>query len=203
MTPPGAHCSLDFRTAMPRPFLAYYPAVIEQDSIPEKAHLLNSDGTEREVISAGHPSRYEKLEKRQSYETESPIDIEACGPTETVRLGDVALGRSGDKGANINIGLFVREPKAWDWFRSYMTKARMQQLIGDDWKERYFLERVEMPHMLAVHFVVYGILGRGVSSAVNLDVLGKGFADFIRDREIEIPKEVLKSIGSKPTLPVQ
>ncbi|KAG9519137.1 DUF1446-domain-containing protein, partial [Aureobasidium melanogenum] len=199
----GMHCSLDFRTAMPRPYLAYYPAIVKQDSIKETVTMLDASGKVAETIDAGHPSRYEDLEQRQNYETTSPIDISTLGATRTVRLGDIALGRSGDKGANINIGLFVRDPKAWDWFRSYLTKSRMQQLIGGDWKEdKFFLERVEMPHILAVHFVVYGILGRGVSSAFNLDILGKGFADYIRDKEVEVPEQVLASIEPKPTLPL-
>lgn len=199
----GMHCSLDFRTAMPRPYLAYYPAIVNQDGIKETATILGASGNIIETIDAGHPSRYEDLEQRQNYETTSPINISTLGATRTVRLGDVALGRSGDKGANINMGLFVRDPKAWDWFRSYLTNARMKQLIGGDWKEdKYFLERVEMPHILAVHFVVYGILGRGVSSAVNLDNLGKGFADYIRDKEVEVPEQILASIGPKPTLPL-
>jgi hypothetical protein len=35
--------------------------------------------------------------------------------------------------------------------------------------------------------VIYGCLGRGVSSSTRLDSLGKGFADYIRDRVIDIP----------------
>lgn len=46
---------------------------------------------------------------------------------------------------------------------------------------RLFLERVEFPRIWAVHFVVYGILGRGVSSSSRLDALGKGCADYLRD----------------------
>ncbi|KAG9660081.1 DUF1446-domain-containing protein, partial [Aureobasidium melanogenum] len=191
------HCSLDFRTAMLRPYLAYYLAIVKQDSIKETVTMLDASGKVTETIDAGHPSRYEDLEHRENYETTSPIDISTLGATRTVRLGDIALDRSGEKGASINIGLFVREPKAWDWFRSYLTKTRMHQLIGCDWKEdKSFLE----PHILATHFVVYSILRRGVSSAVNLDILGKGFADYIKDKEIEVPEQILASIGPKPAL---
>ncbi|ROT37603.1 hypothetical protein SODALDRAFT_264515, partial [Sodiomyces alkalinus F11] len=55
----------------------------------------------------------------------------------------------------------------------------------------YFVERVEFPNILAVHFVIYGPLGRGVSGCRLLDALGKGFADFIRDRVVDVPERFL------------
>lgn len=108
-----------------------------------------------------------------------------------VRLGDVALARSGDKGANLNFGVFVPDPQQWEWLRCYMTAERMRQLTGEDWDESFYIERVEFRRIHAVHFVIYGILGRGVSSSSRLDGLGKGFADYIRDKIVEIPARLL------------
>lgn len=59
--------------------------------------------------------------------------------------------------------------------------------MGKDWRESYFVERVEMPYIFAVHFVAYGALDRGVSSSKLLDSLGKGFAEFIRAVYVPIP----------------
>jgi len=116
----------------------------------------------------------------------------------------VTHARSGDKGANVNVGFFPRltnlSPATasdvsdfWAWLRTYLSLARMQQLLGDDWQvERYKLERCEFEGLKAVHFVVYGLLGRGVSSATNLDVLGKGVADWIRARVVDVPERFLR-----------
>lgn len=68
-----------------------------------------------------------------------------------------------------------------------MTKDRTRQLIGKDWHDSYFIERVEFPHIHAVHFVVYGILGRSVSSSSCLYGFGKGFVDYIRDKLVDVP----------------
>lgn len=68
-----------------------------------------------------------------------------------------------------------------------MTRDRLRELLGSDFDESYFIERVEFPHIRAVHFVVYGLLGRGVSSSSRLDGFGKGVADFLRDRVVEGP----------------
>jgi hypothetical protein len=68
--------------------------------------------------------------------------------------------------------------------------------MGKDWKDSYFIERVELPKIFAVHFVIYGPLGRGVSSSKLLDSLGKGFAEYIRAVHVPIPTNLLQ-LGSK------
>ncbi|KAJ9635542.1 hypothetical protein H2201_003200 [Coniosporium apollinis] len=190
----GFHLSLDTRTALPRSYLAFYPAIYPQNSLDEGVAILSADGSVAEKASAGHPSEYRKLNARENYETANPVDLSAFGRTRKARLGDVVLARSGDKGANINIGLFVRRPEHYPWLQSFATRARMVELMGDDWREEFFVERMEFQNILAVHFVIYGPLGRGVSSCRLLDCLGKGFADYIRDKVIDVPESILADI---------
>lgn len=192
----GFHLSLDMRTALPRSYLAFYPAIKPQSEINEGAALLTRDGSIAQKAEAGHPPQYQKLQPRESYETSNPVDLQSLGETVRVKLGDVVLARSGDKGANINCGLFVRKPEHHAWLQSFLTKQRMIELIGDDWREDYFLERCEFPNLLAVHFVIYGPLGRGVSSCRLLDALGKGFADYIRDKVVDIPKWIVEDMDA-------
>jgi hypothetical protein len=191
------HGTLDMRLMSdPLPYLAYYPAVVPQSELKEAVVILPGPGTadpERR-IAIGPPAITEPLAARESYDAPGTDDIGAFsgfGPTRTVPLGDVALARSGDKGANVNIGLFVRTDEAWRWFRLFMTRQRLKTLMGDDWRDDFFLERVEFAHIRAVHFVVYGVLGRGVSGSARLDCLGKGFAEFVRDVHVEVPVRFL------------
>lgn len=188
----GFHSSLDFRTAVPKPFLVFYPAVISQSELEESVNVIsrkNAANIHRNIV--GPPKRTEALASRESYDTKHPVDLNSFGPTEMRPLGNIALGRSGDKGANVNCGLYVRTAEEWDWLRTLMTKAKMQEMMGTDWLDWYFIERVEMPEIRAVHFVVYGPLGRGVTSSKILDALGKGFGEFIRDVHVPIPKKFL------------
>ena len=187
----GFHLSLDTRTALPRSYLAFYPALKSQNDISEGVALLDKQGKVEEKVEAGHPSQYKKLEPRENYETTDPVELQSLGPTTKVRLGDVVLARSGDKGANINIGLFVRKESHYPWLKSFLTRRKMQELMGEDWRPEFFIERCEFPNLLAVHFVIYGPLGRGVSSCRLLDALGKGFADYIRDKVVEVPQNIV------------
>lgn len=49
-----------------------------------------------------------------------------------------------------------------------------------------------MPNIKAVHFVVCGPLGRGVTSSKTFDALGKGFAESIRAVHVPMPKKFLQ-----------
>ncbi|KAE8441137.1 hypothetical protein EG329_005849 [Mollisiaceae sp. DMI_Dod_QoI] len=189
----GCHSALDMRTAIPKPFLAMYPALFPQDSLRETLTFCdNQSGAATEAIDVGHPPKYELLERRENIPTTYlGKSLASFGTTKSMRLGDLVLARSGDKGSNLNVGFFVRTAKAWEWLRSFLSSSRLIQLMGEDWNEEYFIERVEFENIFAVHFVVYGILGRGVSSSTRLDALGKGFADYIRDKVIDVPVEVL------------
>ncbi|KAM5350017.1 hypothetical protein ACJ41O_006522 [Fusarium nematophilum] len=140
--------------------------------------------------SAGRPPAFEKFGERESYDTQSPVPLPK--QIRRVRLGNIALGRSGDKGSNLNFGLFVHTSEEWDWLRSYLSIVKVKELLADEIRRDFSIERVEFPGIFAVHFVVYGILGRGVSSSKRLDGFGKGFIDYFRDKLVEVPSSILK-----------
>jgi hypothetical protein len=169
----GFHSTNNMATAAPRQYLAFYPALYKQDDLRCTANLLSSDLSVKSA-KVGHPTKYEELEQRENYDTAKPVSLSTFGPTQSARIGDIALARSGDKGSNLNVGIFVRHAEEWDWLRSFLSLAKMKELMGDDWSDEYFLERIEFPKIWAVHFVIYGILGRGVCSSSRLDALGKG-----------------------------
>ncbi|KAF2753060.1 DUF1446-domain-containing protein [Pseudovirgaria hyperparasitica] len=183
----GMHWSTDMRTAIPKPFLGFYPATIPQSELEEAVNIIDASSIRRYLV--GPPSKTEPLQPRENYDP--AVISQSFGPTIMRPLGDIALGRSGDKGANVNLGLYVTQD-AWEWFRTFMTRARVKQLMGDDWKDWYFVERVEMTKICAVHFVIYGPLGRGISSSKLLDGLGKGFAEYIRAVHVPIPVRFLE-----------
>ena len=173
---------MDNRTSFPRKLLAFFPALIEQSQINEEVHIIGDNGIAVKSFKVGYPNKTESVGKRANYETQSPVSLDSFGPTEELPLAKIVYARSGDKGGNINVGLFVDQPDEYEWLKSFLTTARLKELMADDWSELYFIERVEMPGLKAVHFVVYGILGRGVCSTPNVDNFGKSFADYLRSK---------------------
>jgi hypothetical protein len=59
----------------------------------------------------------------------------------------------------------VHEDDEYEWLRALVSCAKLIELMGADWRESYTLERVEFPRIRAVHFVVYGNLGRGTHAS--------------------------------------
>lgn len=102
------------------------------------------------------------------------------------------FGRSGDKGGNANIGLWVRDAEAYPWLQTFLTIPRLITLLGNDWSPNYRVERFEAPNLWAVHFVVYGILQEGVSSSSVIDGFAKSFGEFVRARIVDLPVGFLR-----------
>lgn len=84
----------------------------------------------------------------------------------------------------------MRSADEYDWLRGLLTKAKLIELLGADY-DNYRIERVEFPGMLAVHFVVHDYLGKGVSSTARLDCLGKGLAEYLRAKWVDVPDKFL------------
>lgn len=204
----GFHSTMDHRTAMPKPYLSYYPAIWPQSKLKTSVNLLEG-GKNGAIRTTTHattpPPKTEGLSKRESYETKDPVRLSSFGPTTRARLGDIALARSGDKGGNANIGFFIptalpssypsNSPlykESWDWLRSLLTIPKLKEMFAESWDESYFIERVEFPKIYAVHFVVYGVLGRGVSGSSRLDAFAKGMGDWLRDVEVDVPVRFLE-----------
>lgn len=194
---PGMNCTLDWRLMSdPLPFLGYFPALVSQKEIKETVNIIgDKHSTSVKSYAVGPPRVTEALRPRDNYDTTSPRRLMDFGRTKPVALGDLLLARSGDKGANVNVGFtpraYANNEETWDWMRSFLTRARIRQMMGDDWRDWYHIERVEFPGIRAVHFVVYGALGRGVSSSARLDSLGKGFAEFLRAVHVPVPVKFL------------
>jgi hypothetical protein len=92
----------------------------------------------------------------------------------TIRLGDIAHARSGDKGDRANIGVVADDPAAFAWLKEHLTEAVVAEYlrplgIGS-------VRRYELPNILAFNFVADHALGGGASRSLRLDSQGKALA---------------------------
>lgn len=107
-------------------------------------------------------------------------------------LGSIVFGRSGDKGANCNVGFFVQRTDEWNWLRSYLTIERVKSLLGPIEYAGNPIDRFEMPNIKTVHFLLHNHLDRGFNSSSSVDVLGKNTCEYIRSKTVDIPKRFLE-----------
>jgi hypothetical protein len=116
-------------------------------------------------------------------------------PSGTVRvpLGRVFGARSGDKGGNANVGVWARDGRAYRFLDGFLTLQRFRELIPEARELR--VDRYALPNLLALNFVVVGLLGEGVSSSTRVDPQAKGLGEWLRARVVDLPVELLDSQG--------
>ncbi|HUZ53540.1 MAG TPA: acyclic terpene utilization AtuA family protein [Streptosporangiaceae bacterium] len=112
-----------------------------------------------------------------------------AGPTRRVPLGVIAGARSGDKGGNANVGVWVRTAAEFAWLDSFLTTERLAELIPSAAGLR--IERYRLPNLLALNFVIVGLLGRGVAASTRLDPQAKALGEELRAALADIPAELL------------
>ncbi|MFG2474061.1 acyclic terpene utilization AtuA family protein [Streptomyces fagopyri] len=112
-----------------------------------------------------------------------------AGPTRRAPLGLVAGARSGDKGGDANVGVWVRTDDAWRWLAHELTADRFRSLIPES--RQLDVTRHLLPNLRALNFVVGGILGEGVAAQHRFDPQAKGLGEWLRSRHLDIPEALL------------
>jgi hypothetical protein len=110
-------------------------------------------------------------------------------PVARVPLGTIIGARSGDKGGNANVGLWACRGTHYVWMRDYLTVERMAELLPE--ADGLEIRRYELPRVLALNFVVVGLLGEGVASSTRPDPQAKSLGEYVRSRLVDIPVHFL------------
>ncbi|KAF2401038.1 DUF1446-domain-containing protein [Trichodelitschia bisporula] len=183
---PGASLGNDFRQAEGKPYYEYHVALLPQSEVHQKVHLLWD--APKPVIEVPLAPEFKTYPRRQnSYETSSPVDLASFGPTTRLPLGRIVLGRSGDKASDCNVGLFARADDEWEWLRSLLTVEKIRELLGPEEDKGKPIDRFEMPHIRAVHFLLHDYLEGTYDSSRDYDCLGKQTCEYLRAKTVDIP----------------
>ncbi|MGW5260505.1 acyclic terpene utilization AtuA family protein [Microbispora sp. NPDC004025] len=100
-------------------------------------------------------------------------------------LGTVAGARSGDKGGDANLGVWVRDPARYPWLAAFLTVDRLRELLPE--VGGLPIDRFALPNLHALNFVVHGLLGRGVAASPLLDAQAKALGERLRAVCVPIP----------------
>lgn len=141
------------------------------------------DGTQREIEPAA-----ETLELEPLTEPDLP-PVRETEPTIRVPLGTIAAARSGDKGGNANVGVWVRTDDEFAWLANALTVEQVALMLPET--ADLVVTRHVLPKLRAVNFVIEGILGEGVASQARFDPQAKGLGEWLRSRHIDIPETLV------------
>ncbi|MEV8377333.1 acyclic terpene utilization AtuA family protein [Kribbella sp. NPDC056861] len=150
------------------------------------------DGTRRTIEPAADT---QELEPAEGGALPMPLpQLVAAGRparslTREVPLGRVMGARSGDKGGDANVGVWVRNETAWRWFAHTLTVEKFQELLPET--AHLPVTRHVLPNLWALNFVVGGLLGEGVASQARFDPQAKAVGEWLRSRYIDVPEVLL------------
>ena len=100
------------------------------------------------------------------------------------KLSDIAYARSGDKGANVNVGVIFISKDYYDKAISKLTSSFVKSYFGTMVKGDVI--RYELPNLNALNFMLYDSLEGGGSETLINDAQGKTFGQAILMMEIDI-----------------
>ncbi|GHD76802.1 exopolyphosphatase [Streptomyces goshikiensis] len=118
------------------------------------------------------------------------------GPTRRGPLGALVGARSGDKGGDANVGVWVESDAAWAWLHATLTVDAFQALLPET--AGLPVARHVLPHLRALNFTVPGLLGDGVASGHRFDPQAKALGEWLRARHTDIPVALLPAPEATP-----
>ena len=86
--------------------------------------------------------------------------------------------------------MWTPDPDIWPFLRALLSTEGLKRLLREVADTP--VVRHEFPHLRAVHFVLPELLGRGGSSNLRLDSIGKAVSEYLRARLVDVPIELLE-----------
>ncbi len=157
----------------------YWPALVPSELCPSVVHLSGRSTTVAATAATYPPVNLpEPLLGAHS--------AAVAGSYETIRapLGRLIGARSGDKGGNANIGVWVKTDEQYGWITNFLTPEKVQELLPET--RALTVKRSELPNLYALNFVIVGLLEEGVAASTRMDAQAKGLGEYLRAKIVEL-----------------
>ena len=165
-----------------RPFGVHRAGLVPADLVPQHVVVLGGDRT---VVESVAPESVVEVTPDAGPTTAVPTE-----PTVAVPLGRIAGTRSGDKGGDANLGVFVRSDAAWAWLDDHLTTDRLRELLPE--AATLVIERHRLPAIRSLNFMLRGLLGEGVAASTRQDGQAKSLGEWLRARVVDVPESLVK-----------
>jgi hypothetical protein len=160
----------------------YWPAVVPAELVWQEV-MVGGEKSVVEPVLAPDPRVVADVP------TERPTSAWS-GASIRVPLGRAFGARSGDKGGNANIGVWARSASGYGWLSDFLTVERLQELLPET--APLPVRRYELPNILALNFVIVGLLGEGVAASSRQDAQAKSLGEWLRARIVDLPADLLQ-----------
>lgn len=113
-----------------------------------------------------------------------------------VRLGEIAVARSGDKGSAANVGVIALSREGFDVVREQVTAQRVEEFFRPLGVAA--VVRHELPNLWALNFLLPAILAGGGSRNLRIDAQGKALGQTLLEMEVDVEARALDLLRGKP-----
>ncbi|HLN76248.1 MAG TPA: acyclic terpene utilization AtuA family protein [Nocardioidaceae bacterium] len=164
--------------------------------IPLGEAAAGAGGAGAEGPDTGSPEM--SAAEAEAVRSDVPVDevAQQAPPDKVTRrlpLGTFVHARSGDKGGDANIGLWVdRSTHAGAriaWLTKFVTPERIRDLLPE--AADLPVEVYALPNLGAVNVVIRGLLGQGVAASTRFDPQAKALGEWLRSRHVSITEDLL------------
>jgi hypothetical protein len=168
------------------PYGIYRPAYVDRSAVEETVHVW--DG---QTIVIPSP----EVAPAQTPEVETPTAVTYDGPTRCVPLGTFVHARSGDKGGDANVGLWVGgerdelRDRRVAWLLHLVTPDHIRRMVPE--AKDLDVEVFALPNLGGVNVLIHGLLGDGVAASTRFDPQAKAVGEWLRSRHVHVPEELL------------
>ncbi|NNF54535.1 MAG: DUF1446 domain-containing protein, partial [Acidimicrobiales bacterium] len=167
------------------PYGVYRPGLIDASQVDQTVHVLGgSSWVVRSDRPVSRPAPQPELSDSGvrsavgSRSAEGSRYADDDGPTERQPLGVLVGARSGDKGGNANLGVFVRSETQWGWLDRFLSVERLRSLLPEI--SDLEIERHRLPNLWSLNFLIYGLLEEGVAASTRPDAQAKALGEWLR-----------------------
>lgn len=178
------------------PYGIYRAAYVPQSEVPHV--VVHADGSRTEVapptVTADLDTRLASLASYSIGDRVARDEGAAYRDHRDVPLGRLVHARSGDKGGNANVGVWIpaahpRRDEAYAWLEGLLTEERIRELLPEAADLR--IEVHPLPNLAGVNVILHGLLGEGVASSTRFDPQAKALGEWLRARVVPVPEELL------------
>ena len=105
----------------------------------------------------------------------------------------IAQARSGDKGEGSNAGIYARSQAAYAFLKEHLTADAVRAHMGAI--NSGGVKRFAADNMRVLNFLLEDSLGGGGPASLKTDAQGKTHGLAVLELELDIPQDVLDSVG--------
>ncbi len=179
----------------PSPYGVYRPFYVSRDVVEHT--VVHADGR-REVVGDPETGGHDGPEIDTTGRRPSPYPAPQDQLTRRVPLGTFVHARSGDKGGDANIGLWVartgrgaehKYEERSHWLAKLITPRKVRELLPEaaDLDVEVYL----LPNLGGLNILIRGLLGEGVAASTRFDPQAKGLGEWLRSRYVHIQDSLL------------